>query len=428
MGSTPGAVKILCVEDSVAHLSLVRQGLAQAGFTSVDAVSTGREAIEKVARGEYDLLLLDYNLPDVSGIEVLKRLRIDGHALPVVMVTGAGSEEVAVEAMKAGATDYVVKGTSCVSLLPRVVQKAWEKFQLEEKNRELRERVYEQNRELARRYREIQDLNDTLELRVQDRTRDLEEAARRLEAAIRTRTEVLQKVSQEIRAPLHEVIDLSSTIRDLLTPSQISGKAGVCVSKVSAASHHLLDLVDDLLEVADPDGAVSTAEVREVALMPLVEEVLTALKSPADEKKVTCELILDEGPTVILIDRITLRRILRSLLLYALSVVPAAGSLKVLLGTGKEMEEGTHLLQVTVTSLWEGAEDFHLRWLPAPLPSAREDEAALSSSGPVLGLRLAHRLIEAGGGRLIAELAEDGQGCRWIVSLPVQSSVMTEHS
>ena len=114
-------ISVLLVEDNPDHSHLIERRLKDGG-ASVTRASTGSEALASL--DGIDLVLLDYRLPDMSGLETLQEIRrADGPS--VVMVTGMGSEEIAVEAMRAGAIDYVVKDPTYIRMLPEVVERAW---------------------------------------------------------------------------------------------------------------------------------------------------------------------------------------------------------------------------------------------------------------------------------------------------------------
>ncbi len=115
------ALRILVVDDDPAMVRLAAAALTAHGFTDLEHVATGRDALIAAARA--DVLLLDQNLPDLSGREVLLALRAWPDAPSVVMVTGHGSERFAAEALRAGAEDYLVKDGSLAAMLPEVVER-----------------------------------------------------------------------------------------------------------------------------------------------------------------------------------------------------------------------------------------------------------------------------------------------------------------
>ena len=100
--------KILIVDDEPLNLELLERELLAHEYT-VESARNGEEALQKVDSFVPDLILLDYMMPDMSGLEVLKELRRRGHGLPVVMITAYGTIERVVEAMKEGAYDLVTK-------------------------------------------------------------------------------------------------------------------------------------------------------------------------------------------------------------------------------------------------------------------------------------------------------------------------------
>jgi len=125
-------MKILLAEDNADHRELI--SLALAGHDpawQVEEVVSGEEALYRLAEGNaYDLVLLDYRLPKRDGLNVLEEFMQGVVLPPVVMITGEGDEQVAVEAMKGGAYDYVVKAESYLQRLPVVARRAMEAHHL----------------------------------------------------------------------------------------------------------------------------------------------------------------------------------------------------------------------------------------------------------------------------------------------------------
>lgn len=119
-------MRILYVEDDVHDADLARRHLAQALPDSVlETAGTLAAASERLATGgEYDVLLLDLSLPDGSGLDLLTQIREEDRMLTTVVLTGSGSEETAVAALKAGADDYVIKSGAYLTRLPRIVKAA----------------------------------------------------------------------------------------------------------------------------------------------------------------------------------------------------------------------------------------------------------------------------------------------------------------
>jgi DNA-binding response OmpR family regulator len=114
------AFRILVVDDDEAHARLTRTVLQAARFTEVAVVGTAADALR--AAPDADLVLLDVQLPDGNGIEVLRRLRERSARPAVVIVTAHGAEAVAAEALRLGADDYMTKKASFTTLLPSVVE------------------------------------------------------------------------------------------------------------------------------------------------------------------------------------------------------------------------------------------------------------------------------------------------------------------
>ncbi|HEY6839093.1 MAG TPA: response regulator [Geobacteraceae bacterium] len=113
------AEKILIVDDEADIALILKLQLEDAGYVT-DRARDGIEALEFLARKKYALMLLDIKMPRMDGLQVLERVQREGQDVAVVMMTAHGSEDIAVDAMKRGAIDYIAKPFSTDDLLKRV--------------------------------------------------------------------------------------------------------------------------------------------------------------------------------------------------------------------------------------------------------------------------------------------------------------------
>jgi diguanylate cyclase (GGDEF)-like protein/PAS domain S-box-containing protein len=136
------------MEDDPGLSRLLQKSLQRRGYV-VETAADGEEGLAKVSASPFDLLLLDYDMPFRGGLEVIRTLRAKNTLPPTIMITGQGNEDIAVEALKLGATDYIVKDVEMkyLELLPVVIDRALyqehmirERAQLEAAARESEER------------------------------------------------------------------------------------------------------------------------------------------------------------------------------------------------------------------------------------------------------------------------------------------------
>ncbi|MBT4512911.1 MAG: PAS domain S-box protein [Chloroflexi bacterium] len=150
---------VLIVEDDADLNHLIGRYLRRAGFENTSAL-TGSEAIDQFQPNGNTILLLDYMLPDMTGKQVVETLTKTYGQVPFIMVTGQGDERVAVEMMKLGAMDYLIKDTGFIDMVPEVVDRAIRQLDTERKLNWTETRLHESEE----RYRDLfENANDLIQ-------------------------------------------------------------------------------------------------------------------------------------------------------------------------------------------------------------------------------------------------------------------------
>jgi len=136
------SVRILYMEDDAGLARLVQRNLERAGYV-VDIAGDGEQGLAMYDAGSYDVVLIDKNMPVRDGLEVIRIMVSQGSLPPTIMVTGTGNEMTAVDAMKLGARDYIVKDTEggYLKLLPPVIEQVLHQQQAEKALRESEEKL-----------------------------------------------------------------------------------------------------------------------------------------------------------------------------------------------------------------------------------------------------------------------------------------------
>lgn len=123
-------IRILVVDDFEIVRVSIRSALKQLGFPNVQEAEDGRVALEKIegayeAKAPFDVVFCDWNMPEVSGLQVIEKCRASElfRDLPIVMVTAEGDKESVVKALKAGASDYILK-----PVVPAMLEKRMKKI------------------------------------------------------------------------------------------------------------------------------------------------------------------------------------------------------------------------------------------------------------------------------------------------------------
>ena len=115
-------MKIMLVDDSKTMRNIQKNILSQLGYTEVEEARDGQDALDKAPLFKPDLILLDWNMPNVDGLTFAKTYRSQGNTTPIIMVTTEAEKSRVIEAIKAGVNNYVVKPFTAETLSEKINQ------------------------------------------------------------------------------------------------------------------------------------------------------------------------------------------------------------------------------------------------------------------------------------------------------------------
>ncbi|HEX4948827.1 MAG TPA: response regulator [Blastocatellia bacterium] len=373
---------ILLLEDNPLDAELALETLHEGGWDCrAEHVETQADFTAAIQRGGFDLILADYSLPSFDGLSALEIARATCPDVPFIFLSGAIGEELAIETLKKGATDYVLK-QRMGRLIPSV-------------RRALREA--EDRRERQRAEREL------AELLIR------EQAARKeAETANRLKDVFLATVSHELRTPLNAILGWIQLLKGKRLDATHIERA---IDTIERSARAQQKLIDDLLDISRIISDKLILEKRpmnpEIAVVSAVE----AVRPTAEAKQVQLEVQLESKGVLVSGDSVRLEQICWNLLSNAIKFTPAGGRVNVRL----RQVEGYFEIEVS-----DNGQGIAPNFLPHIFGAFRQedDSSARKHGGLGLGLAIVHHLVQMHQGTIAVKSEGIGLGATFTVRLP----------
>jgi len=377
------AARILIVDDESSLVEALCRILILEGFSTVGAASgpLALEALRAAARDDaerFDILLTDLKMPVMDGLSLLREAQIIDHDLVSIIMTGHGTIDTAVEAMKGGALDYMLKPFKLNVAMPVLTR--------------------------ALGVRRLRQENATLQRELANRAAELEESNRQLQTANRDLDAYNSSVSHDIRGHLNRIIGFSQLL--------IDGKAGALNAKQSDFLGHVADdgeqmlkLTDDLLNFSRL-GQRPVLKVR-VPVALLVHEIFRELQGTAVGP--TVELRVAELPDAFA-DPALLRQVFVNLLSNAIKFSSLNPEPVVTVEGYVTAEECTYIVR-------DNGAGFDMAHADQLFKMFHRLHSTAEFAGTGIGLSIVQRIVERHGGGIAVE-AEVGKGAQFTFTIP----------
>jgi signal transduction histidine kinase len=387
--------RILIIEDSPEDRMLIRRMLRETGneFVLVEA-ETGEEGLRHAQRQALDCILLDLHLPDMSGFEVLDALRDERDDMlrhPVAILTGLDGSDEAAAALGRGAQDYVIKGTLSAHGLLRVIENSIQKSAI------LRE-LKEKSAVLEMRNRQLEAVRRQLENKVIELTE-----------ATRSKERFMAVMSHEMRTPLNAVLGYADLL-ELGISGELSPSQRDYIERIRVGSRHLLDLINDVLDLARAESSNLELDLRPVDAFAVAEEVVALLENQAHTKEI--RLVLEpceQSLPLIQADLQRLRQIMTNLIGNAIKFTDEGE-------IGVRCAVADDRLEITIEDSGIGIDSDVLPMIFTEFYQA-DGDLTRRQGGSGLGLAISRRLAQLMGGDIHVQ-SRLGEGSRFTLQLP----------
>jgi signal transduction histidine kinase/uncharacterized protein (DUF302 family) len=387
---------LLAIDDDPDNRAFLTKAVGRQGF-EVLAAPSATQARQQLDGRRPALIFLDVQMPGESGLSLLPQMLRDYPEAVVVMMTAYGSEQVAAEALRGGADDYIAKPID-LHRLRELLSRNLEKQRLRVERQALIQRLKDSNRYLMRQHAALRRADE-----------EILQINRQLEQSNRYKSEFLANMSHELRTPLNAILGFSEILLDHtmnLTPAERTE----FLRNIHGSGQHLLTLINDILDLAKIEAGKMELRLEELSVSEVLQEVTGILEPMARQQGLRLNVDGAESAPRIKADRAKFKQVLYNLLSNAVKFTPPPGSITL------SVQDAAEQLTVAVkdTGIGIKAQD---------LPKLFREFEQLDGSytrryqGTGLGLALCRRFVEMHGGRIWAE-SEFGKGSTFTFTIP----------
>lgn len=384
--------RILVVDDEKEIRDFLYKALTRLGPFHVELAESGEEALQKLEEGSFNLVLTDLKMPKMDGLQLMTEIARSKPEILTIMMTGHGSIDSALEAMKRGASDYITKPLNLDEIILRL------KKVLEERQRFVR----------------LKDFADQLERANQE--------LRKIDAM---KSEFVSVASHELRTPLAAIKNAVQLM--------LSGKTGEVnenqekfLSMANRNINRLTNILNDLLNLSRIESGKVELKFKSVALKGLIESTASSLRPQADGKSIQIEVEVPEELPSAYGDPEKIEQILTNLIGNAIKFTPEGGKIIITAKYLPKEKEGGYgdKVAVSVKDTGIGIPSEHLDSI---FEKFHQVESSLhrSVTGTGLGLAITKGLVEAHQGEIWVE-SEVEKGSTFTFTLPISEGERRE--
>lgn len=384
------ATTILIIDDEESILNLVDIILEKRGYTVAKA-NDAFQGMELIASLKPQLVILDYMMPGMDGLEALTRIKTGFPDTYVIMFTGKGSEEIAVELMKAGASDYILKPFNNQNLVERL-ENVLKIRAVEIKNREL---IKEREQLLH----EIKAWNEELEQRIRKESEALQKAHAEVVQSQKLATlgYLAAGMAHEIRNPLNSI----SLFVQLIKEGVEEPEKNEYVEKILKE----VDRVDATLSTLMNTAKRSRFELVDVNIEDVLRKALDSFTPQMSAQEITLDFSPRKRLPRLKADPVEIEQIFTNLFLNSIDEMSEGGRLAV------ELDHDDVDIIIHVTDSGRG--------IPAEnLPNIFDPFFSTKARGTGMGLPVVLRIVKNYGGK-IEVVATGNSGTTFLVRLPI---------
>jgi len=386
------ALRVLIADDDEDDYVLTRDLLLRIGRPrfQLDWTPSYEGALQAIELNQHDVYLFDYHLGHSDGLELMREALARGCKAPIILLTGNDNWETDVEAMKAGAADYLVKGHLDARLLERSIRYALERTRAQA---ELLEYAHE----------------------IERKNRDLAQAVKVSQEATKLKSQFLANVSHGIRTPMNGVLGMT----ELLLDTDLTEEQRDYAETAFRSGEALLEIIDSILDLSKMEAGKLQLEVVDFSPAEVLHEVLKLVSGRARGKGLTVSAaVSDDAQGVLRGDPARLRQVLLNLVANAIKFTER-GEVVVRVKVADASENGVRLLfEVEDTGI--GLAPDALARLFQPFVQA-DGSITRKYGGTGLGLAISKQLIEMMGGRVGVD-SEPDKGSRFWFTARFQRS------
>jgi signal transduction histidine kinase len=292
------AIKILLIEDNPDHVEITKRVLQKTDDYKIDSATDADSGLKKIFQGSYDVILCDYRLPDSTALDVLREMNKKKKDTPFIAVTSLGNEKVAVDIMKEGAYDYIVKDTVYQDTLDMVIKKTIDRY-----------RVKEEKERLGRQVKEAYDrLKETQDKLIQ---------AEKLNAI----GQLASSVAHEVRNPLGIILQGVNYLESRLSPKE--GDIFEILATLKDSVNRADKIINSLLDFS----RAASLDLKTEDINTILEVSLTLVKSRSELENIDIRMETKKDLPGILADKNKLEQVFINLLLNAIQAMPRGGKI-----------------------------------------------------------------------------------------------------